>query len=212
METTTKKITLATVKSFIKKNQDQLFIKLISKFDGMTDGISFTKDAGFIPAEKDTTESKNSDYNDRTHGIKGAWFVGSSRDYFTAFEDDNLIGYKVSNSCGSFILAAMKKPAPKPVEVKVGDCILFFRGIGTFDCIVTSTTEKAVKVDYENSSTMAGHAGRVSVYSRTGWMPKKALKACEGMDGIFDVHSWFNFDKTFAIKPYFLKNGEKIFV
>jgi hypothetical protein len=41
-------------------------------------------------------------------GIKGAWFVGQSRDYFDAFENDNFIGYKVYNSCGSFYLAINK--------------------------------------------------------------------------------------------------------
>jgi hypothetical protein len=100
---TTKKITLATVKSFIKKNSDNLFINIRSKFDGMTDGIQqigneFTK----------TQKDENLYSQNNTLGIKGAWFVGSSNDFFTSFEDDKFIGIEVYNCCGKFILAISK--------------------------------------------------------------------------------------------------------
>lgn len=97
----TKKITLATVKSFVKKNADKLAINVKSKFDSMTDGCETVK-SGFMPAEK------SEKFIDMTMGIKGAWFVGDSRDYFTPFEDEQRVGISVSNCCGAFILAINK--------------------------------------------------------------------------------------------------------
>ena len=100
METTIsiKKITRATIKSFIKKNEGSLFIKVRSTFNGMTDGVEETKD-----------EFDEVVYTDRTvqytMGITGAWFVGSSRDHFEAYEDDQFRGYIVYNCCGTFLLA-----------------------------------------------------------------------------------------------------------
>ena len=107
MTQTAKKITLSTVKSFIKKNRENLFINVKSSFDGMTDGVEQLH-KGFIKAKADKTISINSDYYNRTQGIEGAWFVGGSRDYFTAFDKDNLTGYEISNSCGTFILSISK--------------------------------------------------------------------------------------------------------
>jgi hypothetical protein len=104
METITKKITLSTVKSFIKKNRENLFINVKRAFDGMTDGCESLHE-GFVKAQDDKTQSLNSDYRNCTQGIKGAWFVGSSRDYFTAYNSGNLTGFEISNCCGTFILA-----------------------------------------------------------------------------------------------------------
>lgn len=95
------KITLATVKSFIKKNIDNLYLNVKSEFDGMTDGLNYLNE-GFKKAEK--TE-QDSDY---TLGIKNAYFVGNSRDYFSAYEDEKFIGIHVYNSCGSFDIAIQK--------------------------------------------------------------------------------------------------------
>ena len=99
---TTKKITLATVKSFVKKNFDNLYIRNDSDFDGMQDCVVSTGDSSFRKVETDERCS------DRTLGIKGAWFVGSSRDYLKSYENDNFKGIEVYNSCGSFILAVAK--------------------------------------------------------------------------------------------------------
>ena len=99
-----KKITLSTIKSFIKNNHDNLFINVKSSFDGMTDGVEQLHN-GFVKATPDKTQSLNSDYYNSTQGIKGAWFVGSSRDYFTPYSENDLTGIEVSNSCGTFILA-----------------------------------------------------------------------------------------------------------
>lgn len=96
-----KKITLATVKSFVKKNSETLFINLKRDFDGMIDGERH-HDGGFEPAKK-TEEHK-----DMTLGICKAWFVGDSRDYFKAYEDETFTGISVSNCCGHFILAVKK--------------------------------------------------------------------------------------------------------
>lgn len=92
------KITLATVKSLINKNSENLYIKLESQFNGTTEGVESVKDF-FTKVEKTESNVKN------TLGINGAWFVGSSRDYFTAFENDNFTGVEVYNCCCSFILA-----------------------------------------------------------------------------------------------------------
>jgi hypothetical protein len=98
-----KKITLSTVKSFIRKNSDSLLINIGSRFDGMQDCVS-SVNSGFMSATKDSRE-----WNQRnTLGIQGAWFVGSSRDYFTAWETETMQGIEVSNCCGSFTLAISK--------------------------------------------------------------------------------------------------------
>jgi hypothetical protein len=94
------KITKATVKSFIKKNSDNLFINVKSVFDGMIDGcVSFN--GGFIKVEK-------IDGHANEMGICGAWFVGQSRDYFREYEDNSFLGIEVYNSCGTFIIAVQK--------------------------------------------------------------------------------------------------------
>ncbi len=100
--TTTKKITLATVKSFVRKNSDRLYINVKSSFSGYTDCVEQVR-GGFAKATK--ANPVNESY---TLGIAGAWFVGQSRDYFRTFEDANYTGFEVYNCCGSFILAVEK--------------------------------------------------------------------------------------------------------
>lgn len=96
-----KKITKATVKSFIRKNEGKIYVKVQSSFDGMVDGIRFIEDQ-FEIAEKETVNT------DHTFGIQGAWFVGHSRDYCRAYEDQNFVGYYIHNACGSFYLTTKK--------------------------------------------------------------------------------------------------------
>lgn len=98
-----KKITLSTVKSFVRKNSDSLLINIDSHFDGMQDCVA-SVNSGFKTAQKDERIWNLSN----TLGISGAWFVGSSRDYFTPFENENMVGIAVSNCCGSFTLAINK--------------------------------------------------------------------------------------------------------
>ena len=93
-----KKITMATVKSFVKNNMQNLFIKEESTFDGMIDGCRFINE-GYSPVK--VCDSNLS----HTLGVTGAWFVGSSRDYFNYVKDNGFIGINIYNSCGSFIIA-----------------------------------------------------------------------------------------------------------
>ena len=92
------KITAATIKSFIRKNQGSLYIKVRSSFDGMTDGLAYY-DNGFTEAKEDTELVRN------TWGVRGAWFVNGSRDYFEAYQEGNYKGYHIFNACGSFYIA-----------------------------------------------------------------------------------------------------------
>ena len=103
MQTTTKKITRATFKSFIKNNTN-LFLNNKSSFDGMVDGVMPSRE-GFKPAVQTTRHENSHKYN---LGIEGVWLVGSSRDWFTHYEDDQFIGIEVTNCCGDFILATKK--------------------------------------------------------------------------------------------------------
>lgn len=100
----TKKITLTTVKSFIKNNRKSLYINVRTDFNGMTDCVE-SVDKGWEKVTSDTTQSKTADYMERTMGISEAWFVGDSRDYFSPYNESGFVGIKVCNSCGSFILA-----------------------------------------------------------------------------------------------------------
>jgi hypothetical protein len=87
-----KKITMATLKSFIK-NANNLFVETKSRFNGMFDGIEYFKDTEMIQIEKADAI-----------GYKGVYCVGRSRDYFTYKEKDGYIGIQVSNACGCEIL------------------------------------------------------------------------------------------------------------
>lgn len=97
-----KKITLATVKKFIKENWDKLLINVKSSFDGMTDCVECLHE-GFHKPKPDTDKHTQ----EHTLGIHGAWFVGQSRDYFRPYDNigGDMTGIEVSNSCGHFILA-----------------------------------------------------------------------------------------------------------
>lgn len=97
----TKKITLSTVKSFVKKHSE-IYINSKSDFNGMIDGIEYNKNSRFELA-------KRSDHlEEYTLGIVGAWFVRRSNDRFNEYEDSQFKGISVYNSCGSFIIAVRK--------------------------------------------------------------------------------------------------------
>ena len=74
------KITRATLKSFVKKNREKLYINVKSDFDGCVDGC-VDKKGGFHLALEDGTLG----YNYHTLNIQGVWLTG--RDYFCKFED-----------------------------------------------------------------------------------------------------------------------------
>lgn len=99
-----KKITLATFKSFIKRESaiDQLYVRCDSSFDGMVDCV--------MPVESVFKKVETLDFTNKyTLGIPSAWLVGSSRDYFTDWSDANYIGIEVYNCCGSFIVAMPRR-------------------------------------------------------------------------------------------------------
>ena len=95
-----KRITKATIKSFINKNE--IYLKKHMEFDGMTDGCEPCYDRSITKAEKVEPTMHNL-------GIKGAHFVGSSRDYFNAYEEGDFTGYEVYNCCGTFYLLTPKE-------------------------------------------------------------------------------------------------------
>ena len=99
-----KKITLATVKSFINKEMkaEKLYIANFLSFDGMVDCVMPSENKAFRKAVKSERMSDND------LGVSGAWFVKGSRDSFEAFENDEYKGIEVYNCCGSFILATTK--------------------------------------------------------------------------------------------------------
>src|SRR3990167_5438531 len=94
-----KKITLATFKAFIKRNEGNLFILNNSDFDGMTDCVI---PCNGLPRRAEANDSPNEYSLPNTLGIKGVWLVGSSRDYFKHYEEKMFSGISVSNCCGSF--------------------------------------------------------------------------------------------------------------
>lgn len=105
------KITLTTVKSFVRKNREQLQIMKLSQFDGMIDAVSNNPNPAFFPASAPDTTGKafKSLGRDPYMGIAGAWFVYGSRDHFREYNEGGMVGIEVSNCCGRFVLAI---PAP----------------------------------------------------------------------------------------------------
>lgn len=99
----TKKITRATFKKFIRDNKGRMLIRVESDFNGMSDCVEYDADALFSEAEHLPAGSQAN-----MMGIRGVWLVGSSRDCFYAYEDDSRAGIRVSNACGTFVLAAPK--------------------------------------------------------------------------------------------------------
>lgn len=98
----TKKITLATLKSFAKRNEGEIYAKEVSCFNGMVDMVENHENPKWLPSGL----SEEKGYY-RT-GIQGIYTVGSSRDYFTLYDDGHYFGIEVYNSCGTSILAVKK--------------------------------------------------------------------------------------------------------
>jgi len=94
-----KKTTIATLKSFVRKNRANLYINVKSKFDGMYDSVMENENSAFHPAA-----SAGSNMIDYTLGISGAW-ICTSGNYVTPYNNGVFQGYSVLNCCGEFILA-----------------------------------------------------------------------------------------------------------
>lgn len=92
------KITKATFKSFLRKNQGNLFIRVGSRFDGMTDCVQEVESPEWSPIEASDRPCENN------LGIAGVWLVHGGRDYFEAVEREGFKGIRVYNCTGSFII------------------------------------------------------------------------------------------------------------
>lgn len=96
------KITKATFKSFIRKNQGRLQIKVKSDFDGMVDCV-MPVNGSFKPVQPDERV-----FRENTQGIAGLWLVGDGGDRFYHYEDAQHVGIEYYNCCGSGIVAVQK--------------------------------------------------------------------------------------------------------
>jgi hypothetical protein len=112
---TSKKITVATVKAFIRKNRATLNTMVKSGFDGMQDCVVGASCPQFKPATAKTYFCHDlRDIVEVGHdckyslGVKGVYFVGQSGNWCKAFENDKFKGYEVYNCCGNWIVAVAK--------------------------------------------------------------------------------------------------------
>jgi hypothetical protein len=122
-----KKITKATFKSFIKKNEGKLFVQNIAHFSSHSDMVEYlpSDERTFKKLEKITISDmdyriaerrgttrewlENYTFNsENTLGYEGIYLVNHSRDSFRDYEDDQFIGINVYNCCGNFTVAIQK--------------------------------------------------------------------------------------------------------
>jgi hypothetical protein len=94
-----KRITKATLKSFLKNHQDNIYINETSSFDSFDDMVSSINN-GFKKVDFDLNNHKN------TLGYEGIWLVG--KDFYKSYDDDKFTGIEYSNCCGSAIIAILK--------------------------------------------------------------------------------------------------------
>lgn len=102
MTTTTanKRITLATIKKFIRDNKQNLYALCQSSFDGMTDCVESRKE-GWVKVDG----AKIDFSKEQNLGIAPIWFVRESRDNFEIYDENGMKGYRIFNSCGSSVIA-----------------------------------------------------------------------------------------------------------
>lgn len=94
-----KKFTLASAKSFIKKNRSDLTILVKSKFDGMYDCVMDMESKKFQPIVNTQSSHENN------LGIQGVWFTHSGNSFYPLQkEDGTVVGFECYNCCGNFIL------------------------------------------------------------------------------------------------------------
>lgn len=96
------KITLATLKAFLNKNEANIYIKVNSRFDGMSDMVESVED-------NFSKVVRSEDIKDNDLGFAGLWLVGSSRDSISIYQDNEFTGFAVWNCCGSCIVATKKE-------------------------------------------------------------------------------------------------------
>jgi hypothetical protein len=98
-----KKITLATIKSFLRKNEGSLFVSHGYSFDGMTDCCQPSNDTSIKVLEGSFDKDSR-----RTLGFPALWFVGGGGDNFYPKEIESegvkYTGFEVYNCCASFTI------------------------------------------------------------------------------------------------------------
>jgi hypothetical protein len=92
------KITLATFKSFIRKNKN-IHIMTHRQFDGMVDGCVDNLTKTFNPIVLNERHAQH------TLNIAGLWLVLGGGDRFYPYLDDSFKGITVTNCCGSYTIA-----------------------------------------------------------------------------------------------------------
>jgi len=91
-----KKITKHTLNWVLKNFPNDIYVRVKTSFDGMTDCVEKVN----MEVKKVTIEN--------AIGINGVWMVGHSDDYFEKYEDDVYIGLEIWNCCGSGFLMVKK--------------------------------------------------------------------------------------------------------
>lgn len=104
------KVTLATVKAFIKNNSNNLYAKTKSSFDGMTDCVQNVEGACYEKVDPTSINMKD----ECRLGISQLWFVRGSRDNFRVIEDAKVFGYEINNSCGTSMIVKIKDATRLP--------------------------------------------------------------------------------------------------
>ena len=103
MANTTKKFTLASLKSFVRKSfeAENLFVLQTSSFDSMQDMVTTTEGKSLTQVT-----ALDARHPENTLGVQGMWVVGSGNMFtnvssrFPGFE-----AWEVYNCCGSCIIA-----------------------------------------------------------------------------------------------------------
>lgn len=101
------RITRATFKSFLRKHfEEGVYVKVLSHFDGCTDGVEDVRDE-FRKICVIDFEKRN------TFGVSGIWLVDGPRgDYFETYNRDGFRGIRCDNCCGAFVVAVKAGVSP----------------------------------------------------------------------------------------------------
>lgn len=191
-----KRITLSTLKAFLNKNEANIFVRVLSSFDGMQDMVDTVKDE-FKNVPKSKTPQ---DYN---LGFSGLYLVGGSRDSIEAYEDDIYTGFKIYNSCGSCLVATPKQ-ATKTEKPKASGKIQ-----------VVDYSEKAIAVigelseHYDNLIALGGKynsrlsCGKGVIFSKKRLEDVKAYFLAQKQDEATEAQQEEETPENEQIKPLF---------
>jgi hypothetical protein len=98
-----KRITFATVKSFVKKAlaKDSFYVMRYTSFDGMCDSVIANKTAAI---KFDSVDLDKQDFGTN----RAIWFVRGGGDYFKFMDLGSYYGIEVYNCCGCSVLLTKK--------------------------------------------------------------------------------------------------------